>query len=81
MTRLTRTWLIMSGLVLLVVMALAVPGLPRLAWIALIMAAALIKGRLILLDYLELRNAASWRGGAVAGLATLLLLMTVLAMA
>lgn len=41
------------------------PGLPRLAWLAVIMAAAFIKARLILLDFLELREAGGWRSLAL----------------
>ncbi len=80
MTRLTRSWLVMSMVVITVALVLTLaPGLPRLAWLVLIMAASYVKARLILLDFLELRHADAWRAGAMAALAVLLLAMAALA--
>ena len=81
MTQLTRSWLVMAALAFLVAaLLLFAPPLPRLGWLAMILGAAFIKSRLILLDYLELRAAQSWRQAAVASLTVLLLLMAVLSM-
>ena len=79
MTHLTRSWLVMAALAFLVAGFLVfAPPLPRPGWLAMILGAAFIKSRLILLDYLELRAARSWRQAAVASLTVLLLLMAVL---
>ena len=81
MTVLTRSWIIMSTLVILVAGILAFsPAVPRAAWIVLILGAGFVKARLILLDYLELRYAGTWKNGAVAALGSLFILLTVLAM-
>jgi heme/copper-type cytochrome/quinol oxidase subunit 4 len=80
MTQLTRSWLVMSMVVITVALVLAVaPGLPRPVWLVLIMAASFVKARLVLLDYLELRHADEWRVGAMAALVALLLVMAALA--
>lgn len=80
MSRLTRSWLVMSALVAAVALPLAfAPAMPRLAWLAMVMAASFLKARLILLDYLDLRGSAGWRSGAMLALSALLLMMAVLA--
>lgn len=69
MRRSTLAWLATMGLTAATAMALAAganAAFPRL-WIAALGAVSLVKGRLILLDFLELRGAGSWRQGIVAG--------------
>ena len=47
---------------------------PRV-WIAVLGAASLVKARLILFDYLGLRGVEGWRGGFMAGLVGLVVLV------
>jgi hypothetical protein len=72
----------MSGVAVVIAALLAfAPALPRPLWLAAVMAAAFIKARLILLDYLELRQAGPWRSGAITVLGILLSAMALLALA
>ncbi|MFK7837322.1 MAG: cytochrome C oxidase subunit IV family protein [Sulfitobacter sp.] len=48
---------------------------------ALILIAAGLKARLVLLDYLELRGTAGWAGGTIGSLAALIALLLVLLLA
>lgn len=74
-----RAWLIMMTLTAVAAagvktgMATSVP----LVWIVALGVTGFLKGRLILLDYLELRHT-PWRGTASAGLAAALALITAL---
>ncbi len=65
----TRAWMTMMVLTALGMAALAL-GLNRpmpLFWLAFLAAMTLIKGCLILLDFLELRGAGKWRRAFVSG--------------
>lgn len=67
----TKSWAVMILLTLLAAAALA-SGLNRLvplAWIAALGLVTLVKGRLILLDFLELRASGGWRRAIVSGYA------------
>lgn len=80
MSRLTRSWLVMSVVVAAVALLFTfVPWMPRLVWLAIVMTASFIKARLILLDYLELRDSPGWRSGAVLVSGALILMMALLA--
>ncbi len=64
----TRAWIAMMALSA-ATMAAMQSGLPEAAsraWIVLLALVTVVKGRLILLDFLELRAAGSWRTGIVA---------------
>ncbi len=75
----TKAWLIMIGLTALTALALNL-GASRLApllWIAALALLTFVKGRLILLDFLELRPAGDWRPAFVAGLAASVALVAI----
>jgi hypothetical protein len=65
----TRAWMAMLALTALgsasLAAGLAEPS--RIAWVASLGALAFLKGRLILLDFLQLRRAGKWRSALVAG--------------
>jgi nitric oxide reductase NorF protein len=77
MRRLNRSWLAMVAVTLVLAAALAVASrvLPAAGWIGLAALASLVKARLILLDYLGLRGVDGWRGGFMAGLAGLVVVV------
>lgn len=75
----TKAWLILIGLTALTALALNL-GANRLApllWIAALALLTFVKGRLILLDFLELRPAGEWRRAFVAGLAASVALVAI----
>jgi hypothetical protein len=79
-SRLTASWLFMLAFAAAqALMLMGLAGLPRRAMVAVVMAAGLAKGRLILLDYLDLRTAGDWRSGALVGLFLLVAGLAVLA--
>lgn len=78
--RLIRSWL---ALVVLSALStgLHLSALPADVTGVLILTAAWLKGRLILLDYLELRGVVGWANGIVFGLACFTALLTILFLA
>lgn len=75
---LTRAWVILMALAILtLVLGLHDPRTPLGIWSAVaLMATTVIKGRQILLDYLELRHAqGGWRAGLTVYLALVALLI------
>ena len=67
----TTAWLVMIALTAATALALNL-GASRaapVAWIGAIAAVTFVKGRYILLDFLELRRAGNWRRAFVIGLA------------
>jgi nitric oxide reductase NorF protein len=78
--RLIRAWLLLSILTAFGT-AVHLGALPDALTGALILCAAMLKTRLIVLDYLELRGVEGWAGGVQAILAALLALVLVLYLA
>lgn len=64
-----RAWAMLVALTAATGAALATGEVPEPAWIIAIAAVTVIKGRLVLFDYLELRAAAGWRDGILAAFA------------
>lgn len=70
----TKAWIVTIALTALTAAALSA-GLNAapLGWLAFLAAVTLVKGRLILLDFLELRPAGRWRRGIVTGFSAAIL--------
>lgn len=75
--RLIRTWAALAVLTALST-ALHFSGLPPHVAGGMILIAAWLKARLILLDYLELRGVPGWAAGILSVLAALITLLMVL---
>lgn len=78
--QLIRTWVALTALTVLGT-ALHFSSLPPKAAGGLILLAAWLKARLVLLDYLELRGVPGWSSGLLAGLAGFIALLLVLFLA
>ena len=77
MTRAFRAWISLIAITLGLSLALLWGGdvvAPRV-WLAVAAAASLVKARLILLDYLGLRQSGGWRSGFMAGLVGLVIVV------
>ena len=79
MRRPVRAWLVMIVLTAVTALAfnLGAPIAAPLVWLGALGLVTVVKGRLILLDYLELRQT-DWRGAAIASLVFASALITLL---
>ncbi len=79
MRRPVRAWLVMMVLTAMTALAfnLGAPKAAPLVWLGTLGLITVIKGRLILFDYLELRQT-DWRGAAIASLLFASALITLL---
>jgi len=84
MKQLDRSWLTMMVVMTLTATAVQLRGhlpdlVPDWLWVLLLLLAAFLKGRLVLLDFLELRATKIWRSAIIASFAAIMSLFLGLA--
>ncbi|MFZ1679940.1 MAG: cytochrome C oxidase subunit IV family protein [Rhizobiaceae bacterium] len=74
----TKAWIAMMALTAgtMAAMQAGLPDAASRAWIVLLALVTIVKGRLILLDFLELSAASRWRTGIVAAFVAIIALVS-----